>query len=125
MVRHVARPTGRPAVLGMTAILLAGLAGCGPSGPEKLLPVEGQVRFKGKALTKGTVVLHADAGKGNTTKHEPRGRIEGDGRYTVFTHPRPGAPPGWYKVTVIATEPSDPKNPYSLPRSLIPAKIGC
>jgi hypothetical protein len=89
-----------------------------------MLPVEGQVRYGGKPLTQGTVVLYADAGKGNLSKHEPRGRIEADGRYQIFTHPHAGAPPGWYKVSVLVTEPSDPKNPYSLPRSLIPEKFG-
>ena len=42
----------------------------------------------------------------------------------MLTHPRDGAPAGWYKVGVIATEPSDSKNPYSVPRSLIPEKYG-
>jgi hypothetical protein len=106
----------------ITLVLLAGIVGCGRSGRETLLPVEGQVRFRGQVLTRGTVVLHPDASKGNTTKHEPRGTIEASGRYKVFTHPHAGAPPGWYKVSVIATEPSDPGNPYSLPRSLIPEK---
>ncbi len=69
------------------------------------------------------MVLYPDASKGNTTKHEPRGVIEADGRYKVVTHPQEGAPPGWYKVTVSVTEPSDPKNPYSLPRYLIPEKF--
>jgi hypothetical protein len=123
MVRQVAQRTGSPAVFALTTVLLAGLAGCGPSGPETMLAVEGQVRFGGKPLTKGTVVLYADPSKGNTTKHEPRGTIEADGRYQIFTHPHQGAPPGWYKVAVIATEPSDPKNPYALPRSLLPEKF--
>ncbi len=123
MVRQVARRTGGPAVFGVTAALLAGLAGCGESDSETMLPVEGQVRFGGEPLATGTVVLYADPGKGNATKHEPRGDIEADGRYKIFTHPRQGAPPGWYKVAVIATEPSDPKNPYSLPRSLIPERF--
>jgi hypothetical protein len=104
--------------------LLAGLAGCGRSGSETLLPVGGQVKFGGKLLTRGTVVLYPDPSKGNTSKNEPRGTIEADGRYKVFTHPYPGAPPGWYKVAVSATEASDPKNPYSLPRSLLPEKYG-
>jgi hypothetical protein len=95
------------------------------SKPEdRTVPVEGQVRFEGKLLTTGTVIFSADAGKGNTTQHEPRGAIQPDGRYKVMTHPREGAPPGWYKVAVVSTEPSDPKNPYSMPRSLIPEKFG-
>src|SRR5262249_43171846 len=109
---------------GVTAVWLAGLAGCGRSGSEVMFPVEGQVRFAGKPLTRGTVVLCPDPSRGNASPHEPRGTIEADGRYKVFTHPRPGAPPGWYKVAVIVTEPSDPRNPYSLPRSLIPERFG-
>lgn len=108
----------------VTAILLAGLIGCGKSDSEPMYPVEGQVKFGTKLLTKGTVVLHPDASKGNTTKHEPRGGIDAEGRYKIMTHPREGAPPGWYKVAVIATEPSDPKDLYSLPRWLIPEKYG-
>jgi hypothetical protein len=123
MARHVWQRTGSPIALGITTVLLAGLAGCGQSGSAAMLPVEGQVKFKGKLLTKGTVVLYPDASKGNTSKHEPRAVIEADGRYKVVTHPQQGAPPGWYKVTVSVTEPSDPKNPYSLPRSLIPEKF--
>jgi hypothetical protein len=110
-------------VLCITAFLPTVLAGCG-SGSATMLPVEGQVKFKGKALTKGTVILYADADKGNTTKHEPRAPIEPDGHYKMITHPNEGAPPGWYKVAVVVTEPSDPNNPYSPPRSLIPEKFG-
>jgi hypothetical protein len=123
MARHVPQRTGNAIVWGITTVLLAGLAGCGQSGSATMLPVEGQVKFKGKLLTKGTVVLYADPSKGNTTKHEPRAVIEADGRYKVVTHPQEGAPPGWYKVAVSVTELSDPKNPYSLPRNLIPEKF--
>src|SRR5262249_4958975 len=94
----------------LTAVSLASLAGCGPPHSQTMFPVEGQVRFEGKPLTAGTVVLHPDGSKGNSTKHEPRGSIEPDGKYRIITHPQEGARPGWYKVAVIATEPSDPKN---------------
>jgi hypothetical protein len=102
---------------GALVILLAGCSG--PPG-ETLLPVEGLVRLQGKPLTKGVVVLHADDSKGNTSKHDSRGNIQADGHYKISTHPREGAPPGWYKITVQSTEPSDPKNPYAKPRSLLP-----
>ena len=89
-----------------------------------MVPVEGKVQFEGKLLSKGTIILHADTAKDNTTKHEPRGVIDADGHFKAYTHPREGAPPGWYKVAVIVTEPSDKNNPYSIPRSLIPEKFG-
>jgi hypothetical protein len=110
------------ATLGLAGALLTAVAGCGQS--ETYVPVEGQVKAAGKPLAKGAIILYPDASKGNTTKQEPRGSIEADGRYKIVTHPHEGAPPGWYKVAVIATEPSDPKNPYSVPRSLIPEKFG-
>lgn len=113
-----------PVAFSTTIVLLAGLAGCGHLASPILLPVEGQVNFGGKALSKGTVILHPDSSKGNTSQQEPRGEIEAEGRYKVFTHPNAGAPAGWYKVTVIASESSDPKNPYAVPRSLIPVKFG-
>jgi hypothetical protein len=124
MAGCIAPRVGSWTALGVATVLLSGLAGCGGSGSETLLPVEGQVKINGKPLTRGTVILYPDKGKGNTTKHEPRGNLEADGRFKIATHPKAGAPPGWYKVAVIATEPGDPKNPYALPRSLIPEKFG-
>src|SRR5438105_12429595 len=123
MLRSISRQTGGRLGFAVVAALVGGLAGCGQSG-ETLLPVQGQVKYAGKPLTKGSVVFYPDAGKGNQTKQEPRGTIEADGRYKMVTHPREGAPPGWYKVAVLSTEPSDPKNPYALPRSSIPTKFG-
>jgi hypothetical protein len=119
----VARRPGAVVASGATTFLLACVVGCGPLAADVFFTVEGQVTVHDKALTSGVVILHPDASKGNTTKHEPRGSIGADGRYKIVTHPNAGAPPGWYKVAVIATEPSDPKNPYALPRSLIAQKF--
>jgi len=99
------------------------LTGCGKPA-ERLAPVESQVRYQGKPLTRGVVVFYPDREKGNTSPHEPRGTIEADGRYKATTHPREGAAPGPYRVAVIATESNDPKNPYALPRWLIPERFG-
>jgi hypothetical protein len=111
-----------PRFFAITALLLAGLAGCG-SRTETMVPVEGAVKYQGKPLPRGSIALHPDAGKGNAGKGESRGTIE-DGRYTVTTHPHTGAPAGWYKVAVTATEPGDPKNPYAIRKSLIPERFG-
>src|SRR5260370_25996218 len=93
--------------------------GCGrDSGADNLLPVSGKVRYKTEPLTTGTVILVADAAKGNTTKHEPRGPIDDQGNYRVSTAGRPGAPPGWYKVAVIANKPPNPDKPYAVTGSL-------
>jgi hypothetical protein len=84
----------------LSAALSAGLPGCGKS--DELIPVTGKVLFKDQPLPKGTVVLTPDAAKGNPTLHEPRGEIDAQGNYTLNTSGKLGAPPGWYKVAVIA-----------------------
>ena len=118
--RSVRRSTGPLLV----AFVLSSLAGCGGGAAEAVVPVEGQVKIGDKLLTKGSVTFFPDTTKGNTTKHEPRGTIDADGKYKITTHPRDGAPPGWYKVAVQSTESSDPKNPYAMPKHLIPEKFG-
>jgi hypothetical protein len=42
----------------------------------------------------------------------------------VSTAGRPGAPPGWYKVAVIANKPANPSKPYAVTASLLPKKYG-
>ena len=108
----------------LLAVILAGLSGCGTHPEDVRLPVEGEVTFNGKPLTTGVVIMRPDVAHGNTSQHEPRAKIDADGKYHVETALRSGAPPGWYKVGVVVTEPSDPTNPYSAPRSLIPEKFG-
>jgi len=93
-----------------------GLAGCGQE-KVKLLPVEGQVMLGDQVLatsakTTGTVVLYPDKSKGNDSREIPRGRIDAEGRFKILTGLKPGATPGWYKVTVDAATVPDPKNPY-------------
>jgi hypothetical protein len=82
------------------------LAGC--SGPrEVLVPVTGTITVKKQPLANGTVVFHPDPEKGNKEKREPRAMISSDrpGVYQLTTDNRPGAPAGWYKVTINALEP--------------------
>lgn len=69
---------------------------------NELIPVSGKVLFKDQPLPKGVVVLAADPDKGNTTLHEPRGEIDAQGNYELNTSGKLGAPPGWYKVGVVA-----------------------
>jgi hypothetical protein len=104
--------------LALAALLLV-VAGCG-SGP-KLIPVEGQVTVGGQPLKTGTVTYHPDKEKGNTAKysHYPLGTIDENGKYSLGTGSKLGAPAGHYKVTVHASVPSDPKDEYSEPRLLI------
>ena len=90
------------------AIIFLVCLGCGEA-KERLVPVTGKVTVDGKPLSKGTVGFVPDAARGNSSEHRPLGKIEPDGTYTILTLQRPGAAPGWYKVTVWATanEPPD------------------
>jgi hypothetical protein len=119
-------PVGRWLRSGGLAVTLMGwCVGCANDGNgDAFLPVTGKVSYQGQPLITGTVILVADATKANTTRHEPRGAIDGQGSYRVRTAGRPGAPPGWYKVAVIANKPPSPNEPYAVTGSLLPKKYG-
>jgi hypothetical protein len=82
-----------------TLVLMAALLGCGrPS--YKLVPVNGQVTYRGRGVSKATVQLLADTAKGT---HAPTatGETDADGAFTLQTPPHgAGVVPGHYKVTV-------------------------
>ena len=102
---------------GLLGLGLLLLAGCG--GEERVVPVRGRATVRSQALTVGRIAFFPDAARGNTSKSEPRGKIEPDGEYVLMTGEREGAPPGWYKVLVFSSEqmrdslrggaPTDPK----------------
>jgi len=105
-----------------SAVLWAG-AGCADqSGVGKTVPVTGKVYLGDRPLTTGSVSFRPDASKGNNSTLEPSGDIGPDGTYKVSTNGKPGAPPGWYKVVVAADVPSNPDDPYSMPKSIIGTK---
>jgi hypothetical protein len=95
--------------------------GCSQSGP-KLYEVRGAVTYDGKPLTTGTVSLRAD--RDNETRHQPTGLIDARGNYRIYTTEKPGAPGGWYRVVVFATEPLVDSGKVSpgLPKSIIPVR---
>jgi hypothetical protein len=70
----------------------------------------------------GSVSFRPDASKGNSSTLEPSGDIGPDGTYKLSTNGKPGAPLGWYKVIVAADVPSNPNDPYSMPKSIIGTK---
>jgi hypothetical protein len=110
--------------LWLVAFALGGVAGCGQA-EEKWLPVQGVVRLGKAPLRSGTVIFQPDAAHGNLAKHEFRGTIDAQGRYTLSAAGRAGAPRGWYKAAVIAVEqPANVKDPYAVPRWLINPRFG-
>jgi hypothetical protein len=106
--------------------------GCGDkSGVGLTYPVRGKVTLNGQPLSveSAIVLFKPDTSKGNTSPFEPTGVVDKDGNYAVKTQGKRGAPPGWYRVIVTATdsiaEPAkDPKKGHPHPRSLVPAKYG-
>jgi hypothetical protein len=111
--RNEFRSTTRQAL----AMLLAGplvvsLSGCGGKDEVRLVPVAGKVTKGKEPLIKGDVILHPDATKGNKSMDEPRGSIDADGNFKIYTHRKEGAAPGWYQVAVTAADQPDPNNPY-------------
>jgi hypothetical protein len=78
-------------------------AGC--ERGEELIPVAGKVTLQGRPLTAGAVSFRPDVVQGNTSLHHPTGSIDREGKYRLSVGKRDGAPPGRYKVIVIANEP--------------------
>src|SRR6266849_923654 len=110
---------------GLALVLVWLSSGCGGNvSGDVHVPVSGKVTYKGEPLTTGTVILVADAAKGNSTKHEPRGSVDDQGNFEVSTAGKPGAPPGWYKVAVVANKPGNPSKLYAVTGSLLPKKYG-
>jgi len=102
----------------MMALVLLAPTGCESGGLHK---VSGKVTVDGAPLNTGSVRFVPDKEKGNNTKTEPAGQIGSDGTYTLTTDGKIGAPPGWYKVSISASEIPDSSKPYS-GKSLIASK---
>lgn len=97
------RTSSRRAGLAALALLLA--AGCG-SRTGKLHTVTGKVTLPdGTPVTQGVVTYAADKSRGNQSTFTASGKINSDGTYTLLTNDKDGAPPGWYKVTVVTNYP--------------------
>src|SRR5437870_3597365 len=104
----------------LVALVPAGiLAGCNvdSGGIGRTVPVSGRVSVDGQPLSLegASVTFFPDASKSNTSKFEPFSRVAPDGTYTLSTGKtqKPGAPPGWYKVAVIAQRTRSPNEPPS------------
>jgi hypothetical protein len=86
-------------------------SGCNKAGVGKTVPVSGKVNLGGEPLTQGVVTFVPNPDKGNTSKFVARGMISSDGKYTLTTKGKEGAPLGWYKVTVSTEMPPDADAP--------------
>ena len=76
-----------------------------------LVEVTGRVTVGSKPLDRGMIHFAPEKTRGATHLPYSSGEIRPDGRFTLSTNGQPGAPLGWYKVIVIATETPIPENP--------------
>ncbi len=97
-------------------------SGC-EEGTPSLAPVSGKVIYQNQPLPRGSIVFVPDADRGSNGPLA-QGTIQPDGSYIIQTGDKPGAMPGYYRVTVIAVEESNRGyyRPASAPHSLVPEK---
>jgi len=94
-------------------------AGC---GAERMTAVTGTVTLDDQPLKGGSVAFHSDE-----HQHIPAGAIQ-DGKYEIVTNGKKGAPPGAYKVVVIADDfsvdqyPEKKSGTAALPKSMVALK---
>ncbi len=81
---------------GLALVVLA-LAGCG--GGPKLVKAVGVVKYKNAPVPNADLIFMADDGTMPSV-----GRTDDEGRFTVCTGGRDGAPVGSYKVGIIAAK---------------------
>jgi hypothetical protein len=106
-------------VVGLVAAAGALLAaGCGGDGSEPAA-VRGRVLYRGEPLAGGSIVFTPNADKGGRGPLA-RADVGPDGRYTL----RPGAAPGWHRVTVVCVESGEepPAGQFAAVRCVIPHK---
>src|SRR5450755_3078870 len=92
-------------LLSLVPLLL--LIGCGKKEPSPLAPVKGQVWFQGHPLTGGMVVFTPDIQRGGSGP-QAWAKIGPDGSFVLLTDARPGAVPGWHRITIATETPALP-----------------
>jgi hypothetical protein len=131
-MKHSISSSGSRRLLAAIAWCAFVALGCGDSsGVGTTYPVSGRITLGGQSWTAAntTILFKPDARRGNDSRFEPVGTVDGDGTYTVSTLGREGAPPGWYRVVVAAhdgkVEPArQTRTERPVPTSLLPEKYG-
>lgn len=92
----------------IVAVLAVGLGGCGGPAQPKLYPATGTVTWKGAPLADATVSFVPAVGAPSD------GKTDAQGKFTIMTNGKPGAPAGACKVAVskfAGAAPSMPSSP--------------
>jgi hypothetical protein len=92
-------------LLPLTLCLLTIASGCSDEVGTRY-PVSGAILLNGQPLRgkTGSVLFKPDPARGNTSSYEAVGTLDAEGSYTLMTRGRKGAPSGWYKVLITASE---------------------
>jgi hypothetical protein len=95
----------RTKFLMMRLVLVLGLAAfftaCGKNRTP-VYPVEGEIRYQGKAAVGAEVIFHPLNDSERQKKLRPNGRVDESGKFTLSTYqPNDGAPAGEYQVTLV------------------------
>src|SRR5262249_9986965 len=98
----------------LLAVILIGVAACGPGNGLNLAPVSGKVTYKGQPVKNGTVMFEPDESKGNSGP-QAIGTIKSDGTYILSSQdPGDGAVVWMHRVGVLGIE-SEPVSAQALP----------
>lgn len=120
----------------LSAAVCVATVGCGGGGSVHVVPVTGKVTYQNQPLSGAFVTFipaafdpTAPVKKGETVSMErPSGETDDEGGYELQYGGKSGAPPGKYKVIIIAMgEPSSTETDSEgepIRPSLIPAKYG-
>ena len=97
--------------------------GCGGESDGPRVQVKGSVTYADKPLKTGVVIFSPVGSTADKPLPEARGEIDAQGNYELRSDDgKSGVPVGAYNVGVVSAVPSDPKNEYSVPKSVIPPK---
>jgi hypothetical protein len=96
-------PCGR-FLLAYGVLMLVFSSGCKGKDRLDVSPVRGQVVYSGKGVPNATVIFHpVDPADERAAKMRPFAYADGEGRFEVKTYVTgDGAPPGKYRVSIIA-----------------------
>jgi len=99
---------------------MAAVVGCqsqAEKAKKELAPVKGKVLVGDAPPAGALITFHPDESKGNTARAMPMGKVRADGEYELVTGENPGAPLGWYRVTLtVFGAPGGGKSPRINPR---------
>ncbi len=99
--------------LATTACMILAAVGCKEKTRLEVSPVSGRVEYQGQGVPKATVIFHPEGDAPEGAKRlRPFGYADDGGNFAMKTYVTgDGAPPGKYRVSIIAASPPNPSQP--------------